>query len=170
MNSDRPKDSIPEQMAKTKEDRKAQADAATGERNLIKDFQREADRQAPEEVAKIEAAFADRCQRVNADKDADDPEFQYNANTHELRAGQFATYLELTRDFSPYRLDMVSGLRRDADQVFAPDFATEYERHNWKLLARMDDAGFFWECNGERLSTDQDIEEGLQALVDNVTR
>lgn len=169
MNSNRPKDPIAEQMAKAKEARKSQADAATGQRNLMNDFQREADRQAPGEVAKIEAAFADRCQRVNADKDADDPEFQYNTNTHELRAGQFATYLELTQGFSPYRLDMVSGLRRDAAQVFAPDFAPEYERHNWKLLARMDDGGFFWECNGERLSTDQIIEEGLQALVDNLT-
>ena len=134
------------------------------------DFQSEADRQAPGEVAKIEAAFAERCQSVNADKNADDPEFQYDATTHELRAGQFATYLELTQGYSPYRLDMVSGLRRDAAQVFAPGAAPEYERHNWKLLARMDDGGFFWECDGERLSTDQVIEQGLQALVDNVTR
>jgi hypothetical protein len=170
MNSDQPKDPIVERMASAREARKAQEDVATGERKLAADFQKQANRQAPQEVANIEAAFADRCQTINAEKAENDPEFQYNAVTHELRADRFSTYLELTEGFSPYRLDMVSGLRRDANQVFDPGFEPEYEPQNWTLLARMDDRGFFWECDGERLSTDQVIDAGLDALVKNVTR
>src|SRR5205823_4381474 len=84
---------------------------------LAGEFQRQADTVAPGEVEKIEASFAARSETINADKDADDPEFRYNPTTHELRAGQFATWLELTQGFSPYRVDMVSSLRRDAAQA-----------------------------------------------------
>jgi hypothetical protein len=170
MSSDQHKDPIAEQISKAKERRKAEADLAAGERNLVGDFQRQADRSGPGEVAKIEALLAARCETINADKDADDPEFQYNAATHELRAGKFAVYLELTEGFSPYRLDMVSGLPRNAAQEFDFDFLPEYEPTNWRLLAHMDDGGFFWECDGERLSSEQVVKQGLGALAENVAR
>ena len=122
------------------------------------------------EVAKIESLLVTRCDEINATKDAEDPAFEFNRTTHELRAGQFATYLELTEGFSPYRFDMVSGLCRDAAQVFAPGFEPEYEPTQWKLLARMDDRGFYWDCEGERLNSEDVVEQGVNALVDNLTR
>ncbi len=170
MNSDNPKDPIVERLREAAEHRKANADAAAGERALAVDFQQQANKAALAEVAKVEQSFADRCGTINAARDADHPEFQFNLITHELRAGQFATYLELTEGFSPYRLDMVSGLRRDAAQVFAPGFEPEYEPTHWTLLARMDDQGFYWECEGERLTSEDVVEQGLKALVDNLTR
>jgi hypothetical protein len=170
MSSDKPKDRIAEKIKQAKEERKDDADAAIGERDLAGEFRRQADKIVPSEVEKIEASFAARSETINADKDADDPEFRYNAATHELRAGQFAIWLELTHGFSPYRVDMVSSLRRDAAQVFAPGFEPEYEPTNWKFLARMDDRGFFWECDEKRYSSDQIVEEGLEALADNLAR
>jgi hypothetical protein len=168
MSTDRPKDPIIEKIRQAKDERKADADAAAGERDLEKEFQRQADKAAPGEVAKIERLFAERCETINADRDADDPEFKYNAATHELTADRFATYLELTQGFSPYRLDMVSGLPRNAAQMFDLGFPPEYERANWKFLAHMDDGGFFWDHDGNRLSSEQIVEEGLKALADNV--
>ena len=90
MNSDDPKDPIAEQIATASETKKADVDAAAGEQQLAADFQRQADKNGKGELEKIEALFAARCATINADKDADDPEFQYNAATHELRTGQFA--------------------------------------------------------------------------------
>jgi len=168
MNSENSNDPIADKLREARETQKANADAASGERALVADFQ--ANKAAIEEVSKIEKSFAERCASINAAKDEDDPEFRFNPTTHELRAGQFATYLELTEGFSPYRLDMVSGLRRDAAQVFAPGFEPEYEPTNWTLLARMDDRGFYWESDGERLSTQLVVEQGLKALVVNLTR
>lgn len=171
MSSDRPKDPFAERLRRAKEERKAESDAAAGERDLLRQFQRQADKEAPDEVAKIEALLAARCATINADKDVDDPEFQYDAKRHELRAGEkFATYLELTEGFSPYRFDMVSGLRSDAAQVFDLRMLPEYKRSNWKLLAHRDDAGFFWECNGERLTSEEVVELGLDALTENIAR
>jgi len=170
MSSDNPKDPIAEQIRQAREAKKGDADAAAGERQLAAEFQRQADKAGPGEVAKIEGLFAERCETINADRAADDPEFKYNTITHELIADRFATYLELTEGFSPYRLDMVSGLPGNAAQMFAAGFEPEYERANWKFLARTDDDGFFWECNGERLSSEQVVEEGLKALADNVAR
>ena len=144
MSSDRPKDPIIEKIRQAKDQQKADADAAAGEASLEKDFQRQADKAGPGEVAKIEGLFAERCETINAARAEDDPEFKYNATTHELVADRFATYLELTEGFSPYRLDMVSGLPRNAAQIFARGFEPEYERSNWKLLAHTDDGGFFW--------------------------
>jgi hypothetical protein len=171
MNANNPTDPIADRLREARQTQRADSEAAAGERALVADFQRQADKTAPEEVRRIEEMFATRCADINAAKDADDPEFHFNAATHELRAGQqFATYLELTEGFSPYRLDMVSGLRRDAAQVFAPGFEPEYESSHWRLLARLDDRGFFWESDGERLSTEEVIEQGLKAVVDNLTR
>jgi len=170
MNSDDAKDPIVERLREASERRKADADAAAGERALVIDFQQQANKAAVAEVAKVEQSFAERCDAINAARDADDPEFQFNPITHELRAGQFATYLELTQGFSPYRLDMVSSLRRDAAQVFAPGFEPEYEPTHWKLVARMDEQGFYWDCEGERLTSEELVEQGLKALVDNLTR
>ena len=170
MKSENSKDPIADRLREAREIRKANADAASGERALVTDFQQQANKAAVEEVGKIEQSFIARCDTINAAKDGDDPEFRFNEATHELRAGQFATYLELTEGFSPYRFDMVSGLRRDAAQVFAPGFEPEYEPTNWRLLARMDDRGFYWESDGERLSTEEVVEQGLKALVDNLSR
>jgi hypothetical protein len=171
MNSDTSKDPIAEKLRQSKEQRKAKSDADEGERDLVAQFQHQADKTAPEELARIEELFTERCTSVNADKDADDPQFQYNPMTHELRAGkQFATYLELTQGFSPYRLDMVSGLRRDANQVFAAGFEPEYESNNWTLFAHMDDDGFYWDCDGQRLTSEEVVQAGLKSLVDNLTR
>jgi len=65
---------------------------------------------------------------------------------------------------------MVSGLRRDAAQVFARGFEPEYTPTNWKLFAHMDDDGFFWDCDGRRLSSEEVVEEGLEALTTNLAR
>jgi hypothetical protein len=171
MSSDERKDPIAEQLRQAREARKATDDAAEGESALIQDFQTQANASAPAEVAEIETMFIARCETINKDKDLADPEFHYDTETHELKAGeQFATYLELTQGGSPYRLDMVSGLRRDAAQVF-DGFEPAYEPANWKLLAHMDERGFFWESNGERrLSSKEVVAEGLQALVENLKR
>ena len=170
MSLDQPDDPIVDTLREAIERRKADTDVAAGERALGADFQQQANKAAPAEVAKVEQLFSKRCAAVNATKDAEHPEFQFNPTTHELRAGQFATYLELTEGFSPYRLDMISGLRRDAAQVFAPGFEPEYEPTHWKLLARMDERGFYWDCEGERLTSEEVVEQGLKALVDNLTR
>jgi hypothetical protein len=170
MSTDKPKDPIIEEMRRAKEEQKAKADAAAGEKALVVDFQREANKCGPTEVEKIDALFAARCETLNANKEADDPEFVYEAATHQLRNDKFAVYLELTEGCSPYRLDMVSGLRRDARQVFASGFKPERETTNWKLLAQMDDTGFFWNQEGTRLSSEQVAEEGLNALAGNIVR
>ncbi|HVS82164.1 MAG TPA: hypothetical protein VHE60_10560 [Pyrinomonadaceae bacterium] len=170
MSSDDPKDPIAEQIRLARETKRAESDAAAGEQQLAADFQRQADKNGKGELEKIEALFAARGETINADKDADDPEFQYNAATHELRAGQFAICLELTQGFSPYRFDMVSGLRRDAAQVFAEGFEPEYEPTHWRFLAGMDDRGFFWECDDKRYSNEQIVKEGLEALATNLGR
>jgi hypothetical protein len=65
---------------------------------------------------------------------------------------------------------MVSGLPLNAAQMFVAGFEPEYERSNGRCLARTDDRGFFWECNGERFSSEEVAEEGLKALADNVAR
>lgn len=170
MSSNKPKDPIAEQIRKAKEKQKAEADVATGERTLATDFQRQADKAGREELAEIEAMLAARCQTINGDKAEDVPEFQYDGRTHELRAGNFALILHLTEGYSPYFFDMSSGLRNNAAQVFDPSFEPEYEATNWRFFARMDDDGFFWECDGRRLSNEEIVEEGLKALADNLAR
>lgn len=170
MSTQKPNDPIADRLRQARDNKEADVAATAGERALIADFQRQGNKTAVNEVGKIEKLFAARCEAINAAKDVEDPEFAFNGATHELRAGQFATYLELTEGFSPYRLDMVSGLRRDAAQVFAPGFEPEYEPTHWKLLARMDDRGFYWDCEGERLTSEDVVEQGLKALADNLTR
>src|SRR5260370_10113361 len=154
MSSDDARDPIAEQINQARERKKAEADAAAGERSLAADFQRQADRTGKEELEKIEALLADRCEKINEAGDV--PDFHYDDHSHVLRAGNFALILDLTEAYSPYFFDMTSGLRPDAAQVFAPGFEPEYERTRWRLLARMDEDGFFWGCDGEKYSNEQD--------------
>jgi hypothetical protein len=170
MSSNRPTDPIDERIRKAKETQKAEADVEAGEHALANEFQRQADKTGREELAKIEAMLAARCQTINANRAEDVPECQYDERRHELRAGKFALILSLTEGYSPYFFDMTSGLRSDAAQVFDPDFEPEYEATNWRFFAGMDDNGFFWECDGRRLSNEEVVEEGLKALANNLVR
>lgn len=170
MSSEKPKDPITEQISKAKERKKAEADVATAERTLTTDFQGQADKTGREELAKIESMLAARCRAINDDKAEDIPEFQYDEGSHRVRAGNFDLTLELTVGYSPYFFDMTSGLRSDAAQVFSPEFEPDYEPTNWRFFARMDDNGFFWECDGRRFSNEDVVEEGLKALADNLAR
>ncbi|MGH9970585.1 MAG: hypothetical protein ACREBG_22735 [Pyrinomonadaceae bacterium] len=170
MSSTNPKDPIIEKIERAREQKKAEADATAGERELMADFQRQANKNGKAEVEKIEALLVARCEDMNRKKAGDIPDFLYDKQSHELRAGNFALILGLTEGFSPYRLDMTSGLRRDANQVFIAGMEPEYEPTNWKLFAGMDDNGFYWNCEGEHWSSEEVVAEGIKALSDNIAR
>src|SRR5689334_15814100 len=116
MSTDAPKDPTIERIEQAREQRRAEADSAAGEAQLVKDFQREADKRGDAEIAEIERMLVARCEQLNAKKSAEIPDFVYRGSTHELRAGNFALILELTNGYSPYFFKMVSGLRHDAAQ------------------------------------------------------
>jgi hypothetical protein len=169
MSSDnKPKDPIVEKIEQARERRKAEADVAAGEKALAGDFQQQANKNGKAELDKIEALLNSRCGEINAS--GADPAFEYYAETHTLRAGNFALRLEVTEGYSPYFFDMISGLRRDAAQVFIEGFEPDYEATNWRFLAQMDESGFFWDCDGDKYSNERIVEEGLEALAANVGR
>jgi len=166
MSSDDPRDPIAQQIRSAREKKKAEADASAGERGLVSDFQRQADRDGRGELTKIERLLAARCEKINEAGDA--PAFHYDDHSHVLRAGNLALVLDLTEGYSPYFFDMTSGLRPDAAQVFAPGFEPDYEPTRWRFFARTDEDGFFWDCNDERYSNEQIVEEGLRAVATNL--
>ncbi len=172
MSSNTPKDPIAEKLAQARdirEQQRAEADAAADQAELDRTYQSRADKSGRDEVSRIEERFISRCESINADKSEDDPDFRYDSTTHELRAGNYAIRLSLSEGFSPYWFDMYSGMRSDANQVFG-GFIPEHDSANWRFLARMDKDGFYWECDGRRLSPDEVVEEGFGVLLTNLTR
>jgi hypothetical protein len=159
-------DPILDSIEKGREASRAEEEAAADKRKREIELQHQADKNGEAEVAKLEALLSTRCEKFNERKAADLPDFEYDNQRHVLRAGKFQLRLDLTEGFSPYRLDMTSGLRDDLN--FAPGFEPEYEPANWKLLAGMDGNGFYWECNGQRWSNELVVTEGLKALAKNL--
>jgi hypothetical protein len=120
--NDDPKDPIAEQIREAREKKKDEAHTAAGEREIVLNFQQQADKNGRGQLSEIEALFTARCMRIN---DAGEtPEFRYNDQRHILAAGKFALILGLTEGFSPYRFDRTSSL--DPDLVFAPGFEPDY--------------------------------------------
>ena len=160
------KDPIAQRIKEARDKKKDEAHAAAGEREILKNFQQQADRNGKAQLSEIESLFIARCNAIN--EAGEEPKFQYDRQRHRMTAGKFALDLDLTEGFSPYRFDMTSTLDRDLH--FAEGFEPDYEPTNWKFLARMDDNGFYWECNNRRYSNEQIVNEGLEAVAANIAR
>jgi hypothetical protein len=159
-----PKDPIAQRIKEARDKKLDEAHAAAGEREILINYQRQANENGKAQLSEIEERFSARCESIN---DAgQEPKFQYDNQRHRLTAGKFALNLELTEGFSPYRFDMTSTL--DHDLHFGGD--PDYEPTNWKFLARMDDEGFYWECNDQKYSNERIVTEGLEALAANIAR
>jgi len=165
MRNDAPTDPIARKLQEAAERKKAEAEAAAGEKLLAADFALAARKAGPEEMRRLREGLSQRCESYNAQRPSGFTELRHIPSGR-VDAGKYAIRVDAIEGLKEFQLRVTVGLHPNAAQfmVEPPDITPVV----WNLRAEADESSFFWRDlhTGAKKINQEIIAEAFEALSD----